>query len=357
MDQVATKVNKISVANKIKPLLSICIPTYNRYKKLFQLIMSILESDSIDFEVVVLDNCSSDETKDMIINDSRVRIVHRKEKVSGNKNCIEALYEGNGTFAMLCLDKDFIVGGCLSNFIQRLKNTESIACGYCEIDSKREDSDFVVDKLIEDSMFTCKHPSGYFFNRAYLNKINDEVINDNNYNNYYDMPYGIELFYAHTLTYGKECIYNSKLVIKHKEISFSDEKSLTYGNGKKPLFYLPEEQRNYFKIFVYCLNELNIDLNTYKKILKRLIFRTLYRGSLIYWTLPKYVVEHYEIKYRGFKIINILKDFYRTVTYILNFEDFKASKQVIVYDIISNIFIALGKSFPYVVKKLIHIKN
>ena len=49
-----------------KPLLSICIPTYNRANLLVKAISSIVEQpifSSGKIEVVVTDNCSTDETK------------------------------------------------------------------------------------------------------------------------------------------------------------------------------------------------------------------------------------------------------------------------------------------------------
>jgi glycosyltransferase involved in cell wall biosynthesis len=50
------------------PFLSICIPTYNRVHKTLSLVTSILEYDDVDIEVVVLDNCSSDNTEIVLSN-------------------------------------------------------------------------------------------------------------------------------------------------------------------------------------------------------------------------------------------------------------------------------------------------
>lgn len=52
-----------------KPLLSICIPTYNRSNYLIQTIKSIVESDGFnekDVEIVISDNCSTDDTSEII---------------------------------------------------------------------------------------------------------------------------------------------------------------------------------------------------------------------------------------------------------------------------------------------------
>ena len=56
-----------------KPLLSICIPTYNRGNHVFSVVKKILQNKSIDIEVYVQDNCSVDETELLLstINDPR----------------------------------------------------------------------------------------------------------------------------------------------------------------------------------------------------------------------------------------------------------------------------------------------
>lgn len=51
-----------------QPLLSICIPTYNRAEYLDQCLKAIVEQDGFDdrVEIVISDNCSTDETKERV---------------------------------------------------------------------------------------------------------------------------------------------------------------------------------------------------------------------------------------------------------------------------------------------------
>ena len=60
---------------KNNPLLSIAIPTFNRGETLYKNVNRILENNSTDFEIVISDNNSNDNTYDLIssINDNRIK--------------------------------------------------------------------------------------------------------------------------------------------------------------------------------------------------------------------------------------------------------------------------------------------
>lgn len=50
----------------IKPYLSICIPTYNRSEVLKESLMQLLKYEGDDIEVVISDNCSPDNTEEVV---------------------------------------------------------------------------------------------------------------------------------------------------------------------------------------------------------------------------------------------------------------------------------------------------
>ena len=92
------------------PFLSICIPTYNRGEHVSLLVKSILENDSKEFDIVVLDNCSTDNTKELLeqIKDSRLIFKQNKENIGGKLNSAQILTKASGEYALLCLDRDSI---------------------------------------------------------------------------------------------------------------------------------------------------------------------------------------------------------------------------------------------------------
>lgn len=97
------------VNNMNQPLLSICIPTYHRGKTVYNTVKSILENN-IDFiEVVVSDNASPDDTKELLasIRDERLKYFRNNENIGG-KNIFKVPRLGIGKWRMLLSDEDCI---------------------------------------------------------------------------------------------------------------------------------------------------------------------------------------------------------------------------------------------------------
>ena len=59
------------------PLVSVCIPVFNGEKYILECINSVLEQSYTNFELLILDNCSTDSTFTIIekIGDSRISYV------------------------------------------------------------------------------------------------------------------------------------------------------------------------------------------------------------------------------------------------------------------------------------------
>jgi len=70
---------------KSHPLVSIIVPTYNNEKLIENCVMSIFNQSFSDFELIIVDDCSEDDTLKILeeIKDSRLRFF--KRDVSRNK--------------------------------------------------------------------------------------------------------------------------------------------------------------------------------------------------------------------------------------------------------------------------------
>lgn len=90
------------------PLFSICIPTYNRAHSLKQSLKSAVEQNFDDYEIIVSDNCSQDDTRNTAASFTSAKIrYHRNEKnigMVGNWN--SALSKAKGEYAALLFDDD-----------------------------------------------------------------------------------------------------------------------------------------------------------------------------------------------------------------------------------------------------------
>ena len=67
-----------------EPLVSVIIPTYNRGRLILDSINSVLNQTYKNIELIVVDDCSTDNTEEILksINDSRIKYV-KLEKNSG----------------------------------------------------------------------------------------------------------------------------------------------------------------------------------------------------------------------------------------------------------------------------------
>jgi glycosyltransferase involved in cell wall biosynthesis len=91
------------------PRVSICIPTYNRANIIAATVDTILAQSYTDFELVVVDNCSTDGTQEIIngIKDSRLRFVRNEYNCGLILNQNRAIEEGQGEFIAVLHDHDF----------------------------------------------------------------------------------------------------------------------------------------------------------------------------------------------------------------------------------------------------------
>ena len=82
------------MTNAISPKVSVCIPVYNGSDYIAESIESVLVQTYKDFELIVCDNCSTDNTEEIVrnFNDSRIRYVRNQKNLGGVGNanrCLE----------------------------------------------------------------------------------------------------------------------------------------------------------------------------------------------------------------------------------------------------------------------------
>lgn len=108
---------------------TVCIPTYNRSSLVQRAIHSVLTQDFDDFELLVIDDGSTDDTKKEIekITDLRLRYI---SKDNGGKhtalNC--GFQEAKGEYFIILDSDDFFVPHCLSFLNQKInENSKELA--------------------------------------------------------------------------------------------------------------------------------------------------------------------------------------------------------------------------------------
>jgi glycosyltransferase involved in cell wall biosynthesis len=94
----------------MSPFFSICIPAYNAGKFLSATIESVLCQSFTDFELVLLDNASTDNTELLIslYPDSRIRVIRNMATVPAHENWTRAISQAEGAWIKLVCADDLL---------------------------------------------------------------------------------------------------------------------------------------------------------------------------------------------------------------------------------------------------------
>jgi len=118
------------------PLFSVVIPTFNRSRLLTYAIETTLRQSAADLEVVVCDNCSTDDTRETVggFADPRVRYVRTPEHWVIADNWEFARTQARGRFVVMLSDDDALVPTALAAFAGEIDRHQAdfLFCGVAE---------------------------------------------------------------------------------------------------------------------------------------------------------------------------------------------------------------------------------
>jgi glycosyltransferase involved in cell wall biosynthesis len=97
------------------PVVTVCIPTYNRRELLAASLQSVLDQSLQGVEIIVSDNASTDYTGDYMrsLNDPRVRYDRLEENIGLFGNLSRCLRLGSGRYRVMLPDDDLMLPGNL----------------------------------------------------------------------------------------------------------------------------------------------------------------------------------------------------------------------------------------------------
>lgn len=117
--------------NHVPPKVSVCIPVYNCEKFVGAAVESVLAQTYKDFELLVLDNCSTDRTPEILAgySDARIRVRRNKETLDYEDNWNEAIRGAAGDYIkVLCAD-DLLYPDCLERQVRAIgQDGVSLVC-------------------------------------------------------------------------------------------------------------------------------------------------------------------------------------------------------------------------------------
>jgi len=113
-----------------KPFFSIVIPTYNRASELRFALFCILRQSFSDFEIIISDNCSIDNTKEVVgeLKNKKIRYFRSKKNVPYAINAKNAMEHATGEYIFLHSDDDFLLRK--DSFLEIYKKIKKYNPGY-----------------------------------------------------------------------------------------------------------------------------------------------------------------------------------------------------------------------------------
>lgn len=166
-------------------MVSVIIPNYNHSNYLLERIKSVLAQTYSDFEVIILDDFSTDNSRNIIENfkdHPKVSNVIFNEVNSGSvfKQWIKGIEIAKGDYIWIAESDDFAEPNFLSKMIPILDNDKDIGLIYCDsnivYDNKKQENKFNTLNDLRKYMFKTKLWNSSFvldgklFLRKYLSK-------------------------------------------------------------------------------------------------------------------------------------------------------------------------------------------
>ena len=130
-----------------EPLFSIILPVHNRIEKLALSLKSIHLQDLSDFEVIVIDDASTDDTPGMVArmaqNDPRIKLIRLDKNMGPGPARNAGIAQARGKYIRICDSDDFYPQGALSAFARQIAESEddliagNLICWHSELGQTR----------------------------------------------------------------------------------------------------------------------------------------------------------------------------------------------------------------------------
>ncbi|QXE20237.1 glycosyltransferase [Clostridium sp. 001] len=169
VSEVGEGINTNIVLEDRLPLVSVCIPVYNGEKYIKYTIDSVINQTYKNLEIIICDNCSTDDTVKIVesYNDKRIKLYNNESNIGYTNNVNKCAELSNGKYIKYVYADDTIDKNCIQEMVTVMeKNPDVTLCGvnFCHINEKNE----VISEPILH-MNSEKYPSKVFFKALVIN--------------------------------------------------------------------------------------------------------------------------------------------------------------------------------------------
>lgn len=111
------------MSESVNPLVTVCVPVYNGEKFIAQTINCMLNQTYKNIVIKVIDNCSTDNTCEIVnaINDSRVVLIKNEKNVGMTGNFNKCLDNADGKYLQIICADDKVADNCIEEKVKALE--------------------------------------------------------------------------------------------------------------------------------------------------------------------------------------------------------------------------------------------
>ena len=309
------------------PELSICITAYNQKDFIKWNISNILQSKCDNFEIVIQDDCSTENIEEIAYsyNDSRIKYYRNSVNLGHDSNILRGIKNCKSNYVFLLRSTDTLIANEIETIIEFIKDNPYI--GYCRFSCL---DDYDKERLIQKNIIASKgnesvllhsrlliHPSGELYNKAYFSE-NDYIIFDRYLNRYFSDN---KKFIVHVMMREKLAIYagiasSSYIVWKY---TYTDKrKDIAQNKSSNGLgIYHPSYQYKRLECELnYVVRELSGAGRT--ELIKEIIHRYAKQIIFLYWFINKNkkMQQHYAFEASEFSPLKELSIYKKAVSFI-----------------------------------------
>lgn len=168
----------------MSPTLTIFTPTYNRKKQLKKCYSSLLKQSNRDFEWLIIDDGSSDDTEEIVESwkeEQKLNIKYYKKSNGGKASCINKSLELVNTPLWLCLDSDdYLTTNAVEIILYNYKKIIDMdnVCGLFALRSKPDGTPMQNKSIPQEIEYTTQSYVRYILNipPEYLHVYKTDII-------------------------------------------------------------------------------------------------------------------------------------------------------------------------------------
>lgn len=162
---------------KTNPLVSVCIPTYNRENSILSAIDCATSQTYKNIEILISDNCSTDKTIEAIkkIKDPRIRLIVQKKNLGMIPNWNFCINEAKGEYIKFLHSDDLIDSKCVEEELNFFLNNGGISLVTCKRNFIDEDDNLLYSMQFSNK--TCRE-SGEKYGRWMITNIRENRVGE-----------------------------------------------------------------------------------------------------------------------------------------------------------------------------------